>query len=591
MFRIIKKEYLLHSLFVFAFMNIVFFMTKGDISSAGIGLFVRKSIVCAIAVWIMQNVVKRTFFHRSWIPALVFGAWWYFFLFFKFFVIDAGRASLYENEIFIGTYGAVALIGLQHFCECCAGNRVMVFALNLLQWLFSMPPVITYVHYMLYGHPIIFDEMRAVCQTNLRETAEWFMVYVGVYNILLLIAVLIGSFVLLAHCRKLAMIGGAGFEKTGNKFFVLLAALAAAYYPSFLIGETDCTGYYKLAMKYEREVKNYTQDISKECERIELKNSALVCGSPHTIIMVIGESSGRDYMRAYNNDVPYDNTPWLSQCKNDSSFIVFNNAYACYSLTQQVLENALTERSYYNNKAFLESMNILDIAKKKGYKTYWITNLGGINSASSFALVASRADVVKAQAAPYDESMLDYMKEVVDPNTNNFIVLHGNGSHAAYKSRYPEDREVFKEHTVEAEYSNSLRYVDDFLKKVYEYGKDNLNLQVMLYYPDHGENLKTGHGPSDHSFDKVRIAVLMYFGEDYRKRNPERIKRLVSRRDTFFTNDMMYNTVSGIMNAESNFYDGAEDISGENYRFTPEELWTFAHEVKVSDDPFLKNRP
>jgi heptose-I-phosphate ethanolaminephosphotransferase len=83
----------------------------------------------------------------------------------------------------------------------------------------------------------------------------------------------------------------------------------------------------------------------------------------------------------------------------------------------------------------------------------------------------------------------------------------------------------------------------------------------------------------------------MYFGEDYRKRNPERIKRLVSRRDTFFTNDMMYNTVSGILNAESNFYDGAEDISGENYRFTLEELWTFAHEVKVSDDPFLKNRP
>ena len=590
MFRIIKKEYLLHSLLVLALMNLVFWTTKSEISEVGIELFLRKSAVCAIAVYVMQCLVKRPFFSRRWTAPLLFMGWWYLFAFVKCFVFSSGHSDLYENEIFIGTYGAAALIGLHCFCAA-KESRAALFLVSLFEWLLCIPPVVTYVHQLIYGRPVVFEEMRAVYNTSFRETYEWFITYVGPVNMLVMAAVLALTMYIIQYAGRLAFKDTVEPMTAGRKCIILLAAMGALYYPADLLQRTDCTGYFAKAVEYSLEVKNYSKTIADRYENIKLTNPAEVGGTPHTVIMVIGESSGRDYMRAYNNDVPYDNTPWLSQCKNDSSFIVFNNAYACYSLTQQVLENALTERSYYNNKAFLESMNILDIAKKKGYKTYWITNLGGINTASSFALVASRADVVKAQAAPYDESMLDYMKEVVDPNTNNFIVLHGNGSHAAYKSRYPEDREVFKEHTVEAEYSNSLRYVDDFLKKVYEYGKDNLNLQVMLYYPDHGENLKTGHGPSDLSFDKVRIAMLMYFGEDYRKRNPERIKRLVSRRDTFFTNDMMYNTVSGILNAESNFYDGAEDISGENYRFTPEELWTFAHEVKVSDDPFLKNRP
>lgn len=588
MCRLLHKKYLLHSLLLLVLMNVVFFMTKGVISSAGIGLFIRKSIVCAIAVYIMQHVVKRPFFHRTWLPALAFGAWWYFFLIFKFLVIDAGHASLYEDEIFIGTYGAAALIGLQYFCECCGGNRAMVFAVNLLQWLFSMPPVITYVHYMVYGHAIIFDEMRAVCQTNFREAAEWFMVYVGLYNLILLVAVLIASFALLVYCRKLSMTGWQGYEKSGNKFLILLAALAAVYYPCVLIGRTDSLGYYKLALEHELEAKNYTRDISKESDRIELKNPAAVGASPHTIIMVIGESAGRDYMRAYNEQFPYDNTPWLNQCKNDSNFIVFTNAYACYSLTQPVLENTLTEKSYYNGKTFLQSMNIVDIAKKKGYTTYWITNLGGVNAASSFSLVASRADVVMNYASNYDDSMLDYLKQV-DPGKNNFIILHGNGSHARYASRYPEDRAVFKDREVKAEYANAIRYVDDFLKSVYEYGKSELNMQVMLYYSDHGENLKTGHGPSDRSFDKVRIPAFVYLGPEYQSRNPGKFKTLMSRKDSFFTNDMMYNTLSGIMNAESNYYDPAEDLSGEKYKFTLDDLWTFARAVKVKDDPFLKN--
>ena len=72
-------------------------------------------------------------------------------------------------------------------------------------------------------------------------------------------------------------------------------------------------------------------------------------------------------------------------------------------------------------------MNIIDIAKKKGYKTYWITNLAGEDSASTFSLIAERADKIIHTDGEYDDSMLDGLKQI-DSSENNFIVLHGLGT-------------------------------------------------------------------------------------------------------------------------------------------------------------------
>ena len=584
--KIFNRQYFIHSLAALLFMNIAFFMTIADISLSGIYLFIRKSIACTLAIYVMQLAIKRPFWGGAGLVALSFMAWWYLFLFWKFFVLGA---DIYEKEIFIGTYGAAAFMVLQYFCEKHANKRLAFFALDTLQITLCLPPVITYVHYMIYGYPIIYEEMLAVYNTSFRETSEWVMTYVGIGPALLLLVGIAFLWGCLGYWRSAVIRRNADEAPPGNKFLLLAVAVALFCYPLLTMSKTDCVGHFVLAAKYSHDIKDYNTHIAECYENIQFTADRRMIDSPHTIIMVIGESARRDYMRAYNGAYEYNDTPWLSEHKNDSSFILFTHAYACQSLTQQVLEHALTEKSYYNDKDFLDSMNIMDIARKKGYKTYWITDLDGSDGASTFSLVAGRADHVISIEGEYDDVMLEGLQQV-NPQENNFVVLHGRGLHSAYKERYPQEMAVFGDDSTEAEYANAMNYVDDFLKQVYEYGRTKLNMQVMLYYSDHGENLATGHGPSDHDFDKVRIPMFLYLSPEYRERNRERYQRLLARKDSFYTNDMIYNTLSGIMNAESNYYDPLEDLSGEQYSYKLEDLWTFGKAVRVREDPLLKTQ-
>ena len=54
--KLFDRQYFIHSLVVLMIMNLFFFLTVGDISSSGKFLFVRKSIVCAIAIYAVQFV-------------------------------------------------------------------------------------------------------------------------------------------------------------------------------------------------------------------------------------------------------------------------------------------------------------------------------------------------------------------------------------------------------------------------------------------------------------------------------------------------------------------------------------------------------
>ena len=114
---------------------------------------------------------------------------------------------------------------------------------------------------------------------------------------------------------------------------------------------------------------------------------------PNTVVVVIGESETRTLMNAYNPDhVP--NTPWLTAMKANPDFTLFTNAYSSVWYTVPVLEHALTESNFYNNKPFNESISIIDMAKKAGYKTYWFSNQGSVGVADTpITLVANTADV------------------------------------------------------------------------------------------------------------------------------------------------------------------------------------------------------
>ena len=167
---------------------------------------------------------------------------------------------------------------------------------------------------------------------------------------------------------------------------------------------------------------------------------------------------------------------------------------------------------------------------------------------------------------------------------NNFIVLHLFGSHTQYHERYPESWEVWHEKTNEATYANTILYTDEFLRDVFEYAKENLNLQVMLYFSDHGENLEKGHHPSLRTFDNARIPFFVYMSPEYQEKMPDVFQNLKAHQNEYYTNDMMFNTISGILGAHSNHYDAKEDISSVEYSYNRENTLTFGGTVQVATD-------
>ena len=58
MVRNFKGKYFRDAMIMLSIMLAVFFITEKGISSSGIGLFVRKSIICSLVLYIVQIVVK-----------------------------------------------------------------------------------------------------------------------------------------------------------------------------------------------------------------------------------------------------------------------------------------------------------------------------------------------------------------------------------------------------------------------------------------------------------------------------------------------------------------------------------------------------
>ena len=70
---------------------------------------------------------------------------------------------------------------------------------------------------------------------------------------------------------------------------------------------------------------------------------------PHTILLVIGESASRDYMKVFNKEYKYDTPPWLDKMEKSKNFILFPNAFSIGANTVLAVSNAMTEINQYND--------------------------------------------------------------------------------------------------------------------------------------------------------------------------------------------------------------------------------------------------
>lgn len=575
------KKIIFYSAVLFSLLFAYYFLTSNGLGNKPFYLqlrrFIPMSIICVLTTYTILTVVRKSFFISFAITSLL----WLLVYPIAYKVTFAATMPFFSHhfDIVFACYSFVGLTSISVLALHFNLNKPWKIILSILQLPLIILPILEIVYYLYYGNCITEAAILSIYQTNPEEAKEFLLQNAGYWGIIIAVVSIMICLALLykTNNKNLHLIPQASLSKK-QLIFLSLTAIAATIYSftntlpktGIMQLNTDVHDYFIAINKFNEEHKTTLQNL-----QIELPAKQLT--KPNTIIVVIGESASRTYMSAYDNTyTDKDTTPWLRQQKSNPDFIVFKNAYTSRVNTVMALERALTEKNQYNSMEFRQSATIIDIAKKAGYYTSWYSNQGTTDVADTpITVVGKTADTAKwtnqnLSTIRYDGTLLNYLKEV-DPSKNNFIVLHFMGSHDNYQNRYPVEFAKWGDPSKNEpvlNYYNSLYYSDYLLSQIYKYAKENLNLQAMIYFSDHGAEPTKKRNPDVNSLVANRIPLFVYLSPEYQAIYPQTSTALKQNEAKYFTNDLIYDMICGILNIKSNRYDETQSIASDKYKFT-----------------------
>ena len=586
--------------FVFYFALVSFYINIGEDMTPSNYLPWLVPVIAALVLF-QYGARARLFSLNHW-PHLFAGVAWCvtFPLLYSWSYDTPWYVSLIRLDFLCGTGIFLLLASLQSLAfDLKKLPRVFAALFAVLDFVCLAIPFVQVVYFSIYQHCLTPASLMALYLTNPDESVDFLEAMLGIPAMVLIVL----SFLLFlwlcyrGNMRQARHLAALPLTAGKRAALALLAVVLAVYIPFTVFPETSIVLNWKEVSDYVAETQEYSAHHDEHFADLRLDDAAGVLPekAPGTVIVVIGESASRTFMKAYTPSFPYDDTPWLAARMEDPDFVVFRHAYSCWSQTVPVLQRALTEQSQYNDKEFYNSTSLIDVAKKAGYETYWFSNQGRYGQYdSAITLVAKTADRAEwvddsyLFTEKYDENLLEYLTQI-DGTKNNFIVLHIMGSHIYYNNRYPSSFNRWVNAaggagTNAESYANSILYTDDNLRRIFEYARDHLNLQAMVYFSDHGEDLEISHNPDVFNFHMVRIPMFVYLSPAYRAAEPQVAAALKSHEQQYFTNDMIYDTVSGILRAPSNHYDATQDFASPAYRFTRDNLTTMLGQHALTED-------
>lgn len=199
-------------------------------------------------------------------------------------------------------------------------------------------------------------------------------------------------------------------------------------------------------------------------------------------VVIVGESARRSNMQLYGFN--QETTPVESSFKKNA--LIFTNAIAPASATVLAVPMILSQADPDNFTIDKLADNIVNIARKTGYYTEWISAQGSSGKSNNYiAAIASTSQKLRWVNTQYDTELLPALEEALEKPGKKFIVLHINGSHEMACDRYPVSASVLNTgNKYEDCYNNAIRYTDYFIGEVAKRLQNTPS--SMLYFSDHG---------------------------------------------------------------------------------------------------------
>ena len=469
---------------------------------------------------------------------------------------------------------------------------------GLFAFFMTICPFIYIGYYILFGGEMDMFAMMAVRSTHMKEIHD-FLATMGspvriigaVFAFLFVLAV---SFTFVHSMVKAARGMKSPLRGTSKGYLIGLGVLFVLFFGGFyrqiihvfpitIVRTMDSKGSeFQLLQKL-------TDNLDKNVKKMTFVDpGAGITEGTH--IVIIGESANRDHMKVFNPSYPENTTPWLSFVANTPDFALGYMAYSNFPNTLMSLSYAMTSANQYNDKSFADVVSMVDVAKAAGYRTDWISfhNRSSLSSAG-VTMIAERSDGSYWEKN-YDGYTLEVLKKL-PPAKKRVIFINIDGGHYTYLARVPIDKRDelgIPSSDPYHDYDLTIAYDDEVIRDIFEYAKKNLNLQTMVYFSDHGENMEHYHTASPFYYDMVHIPFFVYLSPSYQAAHPGLMPALKSHEHQVFTNDLAFDTVTGIWDAKTNYYNPEYDFSSPKYSLNMDNARTMEGKHKISDDPFLK---
>lgn len=475
------------------------------------------------------------------------------------------------------------------------------FIAGLFAFFMLLLPFIYIGYYILFGGEMDMFAMLAVRSTHLKEIKDFLRTMGSPAHIIMaVVAFLFVVSLATAFARRLMKkarsFEGSYLRGDGKGFALGLAVISILFVGGFYRQITHVFPASMIrALNSKGSEFSLLQKLSDNLDK-NVKTMAFVLPDPNsgidegTHIVIIGESASRDHMKAFTPDYPEETTPWLSEMAKTKDFALGYKAYSNFPNTLFSLSYAMTSASQYGDSSFEDVVSMVDVAKAAGYYTTWISfhNRSSMSSAG-VTMIAERCDDSYWEKN-YDGYTLDILKRM-PKHKKQVIFINIDGSHYTYIARVPvnlRDKLGVSAGDKYHDYDLTIAYDDLVMKEIFEYAKENLNMKSMIYFSDHGENMEHYHTTSPFFYDMVHIPFFVYLSPDYQAAHPELMPVLKAHENQVFTNDLAFDTVTGIWRARTNFYHSKYDWSSKDYFLTMDNATTFERKKKIADDPVWK---
>nr|WP_302520414.1 sulfatase-like hydrolase/transferase [uncultured Allisonella sp.] len=273
------------------------------------------------------------------------------------------------------------------------------------------------------------------------------------------------------------------------------------------------------------------------------------------VFLIIGESANRDHMKAFNPEYMEETTPWQSVMRNKQEFFFFPKTYACFTQTAQTIRRMITGMNQYNHQSPDYLVTLIDAAKAAGYTTWWCANHKA-NDYQTGYIMQTADHVVEVPAPTGDDAQLLDVMDTIPQEGHHFVVLHIMGSHLRYGDRYPTGFPVIPGN----------------------------NKKISEYDTSHSEDMKYTHGTGHFTFDMTRIPLWIYLSPSYQQKHKEKAESLRRHESCVFTNDLVFDTLCGLIGADNYGRTEAYDLSSPSYALTEKEALTMHGKMHIAED-------